>query len=432
MLIDAIVEVGRSPDGKIPGAKAISPHDELIERAAEGAGGRHRHPDLLHRRQEGQGLGVAELLDAIVKDTPSPKGRAAQGDQRDQATRPTEVVIEPSETGEFVGQVFKTITDKFVGNLELHPRPFGQAHARAAAHQPPHRQRAGAAAACCSCRARRTKPITEAIAGDIVAVAKVEDLHIGDTRRHQHPRPEAARRRSSRCRCSAWPSSRKRAATSRKSPAACTRSPTRTRPSRSPAMPQTKELVITGMSQLHLDVVQHRLKTPLRPGSRHPRAEDPLPRNDHHAGRRRLSPQEAIRRPRPVRRGPPARLSAEDLDIKTEQDLLEKFANKSQFEKMRSAHYDAELQFRLHRPHRRRHDSEPVHAGRREGLQGSARSRRPGRLSHAGRRRRGLFRQGPRRGQLGSGVQDRRRAWRSRRRSARRIRCCWSRSCTWR
>ena len=35
-----------------------------------------------------------------------------------------------------------------------------------------------------------------------------------------------------------------------------------------------------------------------------------------------------------------------DLDIKTEEELLEKFANKSKFEKMRSAHYDPHLQLR--------------------------------------------------------------------------------------
>ena len=58
-------------------------------------------------------IGITELLGALADDGESP----AEARPRKATRGGDEVAVEPKESGEFVGQVFKTLTDKFVGNL---------------------------------------------------------------------------------------------------------------------------------------------------------------------------------------------------------------------------------------------------------------------------------------------------------------------------
>src|SRR5207237_7261506 len=107
---------------------------------------------------------------------------------------------------------------------------------------------------------------------------------------------------------------------------------------------QTKELVITGMSQLHLDVIQHRLKR--RFDLEIITHEPKIPYRETIT-----SPAEANYRHRKLSGGRGQfgevhlRVYPVPRDIHTEEDLLEQFANKSKFEKMRSAHYDTQFYF---------------------------------------------------------------------------------------
>ena len=85
-------------------------------------------------------IGVAELLEAIT----SFARRPVQGRQR-KATKGSgdkaaEVELQPSDSAEFVAQVFKTLIDKFVGNLSFFRVYLGQDHRRAADRQRAHRQ----------------------------------------------------------------------------------------------------------------------------------------------------------------------------------------------------------------------------------------------------------------------------------------------------
>src|SRR5581483_11414728 len=108
---------------------------------------------------------------------------------------------------------------------------------------------------------------------------------------------------------------------------------------------QTKEMVITGMSQLHLDTVQKRLKQryDLEVISHEPKIPYRETITSKAGAEHRHKKQTGGRgqfgevhlRVYPLK----------DLDIKSEADLTEKFANKSHFEKLRSAHYDAEHNF---------------------------------------------------------------------------------------
>jgi elongation factor G len=107
---------------------------------------------------------------------------------------------------------------------------------------------------------------------------------------------------------------------------------------------QTKEMVMTGMSQLHLDVVQHRLKRryDLEVVTHEPKIPYRETITTHADANHRHKKQSGGRgqfgevhlRVYPLPR-----------EITTEEQLLEQFANKSKFEKMRSAHYEADHNF---------------------------------------------------------------------------------------
>ena len=107
--------------------------------------------------------------------------------------------------------------------------------------------------------------------------------------------------------------------------------------------PQTKELLLVGQGQLHIEVTVAKLKrrfgveVNLKP----PRI--PVPRDDQGADRGARPPQEADRRPRPVRR-----LQDQGRAAAARQRL------------------------RVRRRHLRRLDSAPVHPGRRKGHPGRA------------------------------------------------------------
>ena len=195
---------------------------------------------------------------------------------------------------------------------------------------------------------------------------------------------------------------------------------------------QTKELVITGMSQLHLDVVQKRLKRrfDLEVITHEPKipyretitahGEADYRHKKQSGGRGQFG--EVHLRVYPLPR-----------EIKTQEQFLEEFANKTQFEKMRSCcHYDADHNFAFIDhivggtiPNQ---FIPAVEKGCKELLERGA---------LAGYRMQDVavevyFGKDHDVDSSEAGVQDRRPAWRSRRRSWRPGRCCWSRSSIWR
>src|SRR4029077_10451891 len=101
-------------------------------------------------------------------------GTRGHGDKAEQAA------VEPTEAGEFVAQVFKTLSDRFVGNLSF----FRVYSGKISAEQPLFNVRTGKSArsgGLLLMQGKQHQNVTEAVAGDIVAVSKVEDLHLGDT-----------------------------------------------------------------------------------------------------------------------------------------------------------------------------------------------------------------------------------------------------------
>ena len=288
-------------------------------------------------------LGVAELLDAILTLALSPVQARKRVAVKGTGDRATEMVLEPSETGEFYGQIFKTLSDKFVGNLSF----FRVYAGKLTGEQPLVNERTGKSSrtgGLLLMQGKTQKSVPEAIAGDILAVAKVEDLHIGDTigahangvklPKPSYPTPMYGLAVEPKARGDEQKISGSLHKIADEDP---TFKVTRDA--------QTKEMVITGMSQLHLDVVQHRLKRrfDLEVVTKEPKIpyRETITADagaDHRhkkqsGGRGQFG--EVHLRVYPLK----------DLGIHNEEELLEKFANKSKFEKLRSAHYEPEHNF---------------------------------------------------------------------------------------
>ncbi len=254
-LVDCIVESDEQLMEKFLGEGDISP-EELAAAMPQAIAAESVVPIFCTSAKKD--LGVEELLDAIVDFMPSPAQAKKRTAQKGQNGQVQEVALEPKESGEFVAQVFKTNNDKFVGNLAY----FRVLSGRASVDQPFVNLRTGKqskTAGFLLMQGKGQQTVTEAGPGDIVAVAKVEDLHIGDTLgananaprlpKPVYPTPMYGLAVEPKARGDEQKISTSLAKIADEDPTF--------KVSRDA---QTKEMVITGMSQLHLDTVQHRLK----------------------------------------------------------------------------------------------------------------------------------------------------------------------------
>jgi elongation factor G len=199
-------------------------------------------------------IGVVELLDGLSQFGLSP----AQGKKRTALKNGAEVTLEPVESAEAHAQVFKAVNDKFVGHLS-YLRVFS---GKLTSDQGLVNERTGKSSrntGLLVVQGKATQTVPEAIPGDIVAVAKIEELHIGDTvgtkpglgkvAASEFPRPMIGLAVEPKARGDEQKISGSLQKIAEEDP---TFHVTRD--------PQTKEMVIHGVSQLHLDVVQGRLK----------------------------------------------------------------------------------------------------------------------------------------------------------------------------
>jgi elongation factor G len=203
-------------------------------------------------------IGVPELLDALATQALSPAEGKKRTAVKGHGDKTVEVTLEPNPTAEFVGQVFKSVTDKFVGTLSF-IRVFSGTYMPDQPLFNVRTDRSGRTGGLLQVQGNKHTNLSEAVPGDIFAVAKVEDLHIGDTVSNHAgaPRLPAPNFPLPMFGLAVEPKARgdeqKISGSLQK---IALEDPTFlvTRDA------QTKELVITGMSQLHLDVLQHRLK----------------------------------------------------------------------------------------------------------------------------------------------------------------------------
>jgi elongation factor G len=207
-------------------------------------------------------LGLRELLDLLTTCGLSPSDVHRFGTRGSEPDTPEEEIL-PSEEGTLVAQVFKTVNDQFMGKMSYLRILSG---------------RVGHDTTLVNLRSGKTtktghiyliqgkqqEDVPQAIAGDIVAIAKFDDLHVSDTvsnvgggtsvqqlrvRPIKFPVPMVPRAVQPKARDDEAKMSAGLAKIADEDPTFAIRRDT-----------QTHELVISGMSDLHLDVIQQRLK----------------------------------------------------------------------------------------------------------------------------------------------------------------------------
>ncbi len=254
-LVDAIVEADEALMEKYLGEGAVSA-EELSAAVPKALAAGTLVPILCTSAKKD--IGIGELLDALAAFALSPVQGQPRKAVKGSGDRATEVAVEPKEASETVGQVFKVLNDKFVGNLSFIRLYSG----KLAADSPIFNARTGKSArsgGLLEVQGKTSKPVPEAVAGDIVAVAKVEELHMGDTIGananvgklpvSSFPQPMFGLAVEPKARGDEQKISQSLARIADEDPTF-----------KVIREAQTKEMVINGMSQLHLDVVQHRLK----------------------------------------------------------------------------------------------------------------------------------------------------------------------------
>lgn len=197
------------------------------------------------------GVGVPELLDALQLCAVSPD-RLVRRARRLDGEDTVELRADPN--GPLVAQVFKTRVDPFVQKISYLRIFSGTLKANSTV--PVVGERKGVKIAqLFHVQASEMVPLDEAIAGEIVAVTKVEELRTGMTIGDlamppiEFPTPMTGLAISPKSR---GDEQRLSGALAK----ICQEDPT----CRLDRDPQTKELVITGMSELHLQIIRERLK----------------------------------------------------------------------------------------------------------------------------------------------------------------------------
>jgi elongation factor G len=343
-LVDAIVESDEALMEKYLTEGTVSA-DELSAALPKALAAGTVVPIFCTATKKDKDIGVAEVLDAIAKFAPSPKLGAPRKATRGSGDKAQEVAVEPNDSGEFVAQVFKTLSDKFVGTLSFFRVYSGKMtgdqqiiNARTG--------RGGRSSGLFIMQGKTQKAVPDAIPGDIVAIAKVEDLKIGDTigtTAHPpklpmptFPTPMFGLAVEPKARGDEQKISGSLAKIADEDP---TFKVTRE--------VQTKEMVITGMSQLHLDIVQKRLKSrfELEIITHEPK----IPYRETITG---TSDAEHQHKKQSGGRGQYAKVHMriyplKDEGIHSKEEFFEKYANKARFEKIRvdSSHFDADHNF---------------------------------------------------------------------------------------
>ena len=204
-------------------------------------------------------VGTLELLQAIALLLPSPVDRAAARPvQATAADGKTPVMLQPVSTGPFAAYVFKTIIDPFMGRMS-----YARVYSGSLAPD------AGFLNATCGVRekggrlfhavGKKYLPVEKAQAGDIVAIAKLKDTQTGDTLSGENaplllPKPPLARPLMS------FALDPKTKAEVEKVSLGLHKLVEEDPSLEFVRNPETHEMILSGMGQLHVDVTFEKLK----------------------------------------------------------------------------------------------------------------------------------------------------------------------------
>ncbi len=338
-LVDAVVEADESLTEKFLTEGEVSPQE--LEAAIPKAIAAGTLVPIFCTSAK-KDVGVNELLEAVSRHGLSPSYARRRLEAAKPSANGNGQPIEPTETSEFLGQVFKVVNDRYVGHLSFIRVLAGKITPNSNITDV-NTGKSVRVGQLLSVQGKTSAQVPEAVAGDIVAVAKVDGLHIGDTvaLRADAPVLPAIPFPSPMFGLAIEPKNR---GDEQKISAGLHKIAEEDPTVKVVHDPQTHEMVISGVSQLHLEIVQARLrnrfdvdvvtKEPKVPYHETvtARGEGDYRHKKQTGGRGQFA--EVHLRVYPLPR-----------EITTQQQLEEQFANKSNFEKMRSVHYDPALNF---------------------------------------------------------------------------------------
>jgi elongation factor G len=286
--------------------------------------------------------GVKELLEALSRYGLSPVFARKRLEGLQVGSNGSSHQLQPTEQEEFVGQVFKVVNDKFVGHLSFIRVLAGklQHNHNVVNLRNGQTLRVGHLL---EAQGKNTAQIHEVGPGDIVAIAKVEGLEIGDTIAFTNHAPQLPLPHfpTPMFGLAIEPKTR---GDEQKISVGLHKLAAEDPTVKVTHDPQTHELVITGVSQLHLEIIRERLKA--RFGVEVNTKEPKIPYRETISGE---APGEHKHKKQTGGRGQFAevhiRIYPLSRDIKTQAQCEAEFANKSRFEKLRSCHYDPAMNF---------------------------------------------------------------------------------------
>ena len=126
-----------------------------------------------------QEIGIAELMDAVVKYFPSPAQAHGRPVRQAEDADAGEVPLVPDPGKEFVAQAFKITSDPFVGKLAWVRVLQGTAEPDTS-YVLQDQKKPAKIGHLFKIQGKETQEIKKAVAGEIIALAKVEDIHLGD------------------------------------------------------------------------------------------------------------------------------------------------------------------------------------------------------------------------------------------------------------
>lgn len=123
-------------------------------------------------------IGIRQLLDYIVLCMPSPIDKGIQYGTNPKTNEPEERRPDPKEP--FSAMVFKTVSDPFTGKLNLFRVYSGTVKSDSSVYNP-NKDCSERLGQILLPEGKKQKAVSEAVAGDIVAVAKLKETTTGDT-----------------------------------------------------------------------------------------------------------------------------------------------------------------------------------------------------------------------------------------------------------
>jgi elongation factor G len=286
--------------------------------------------------------GVRELLDALSRYGLSPSFSAKRLAGLQVSANGSTHQLQPTEQEEFVAQVFKVVNDKFVGHLSFIRVLAGklQHNHNVVNLRNGQTLRVGHLL---EAQGKNTAQVHEVGPGDIVAIAKVEGLEIGDTIAYTNHAPKIPLPHfpTPMFGLAIEPKTR---GDEQKISVGLHKLASEDPTVKVTHDAQTHELVISGVSQLHLDIIRERLKARfgVDVNTKEPKIPYRETINGDGAGDHKHKKQTGGR-------GQFAevhlRIYAMSREIKSQEQCEKEFANKSRFEKLRSVHYDPAYNF---------------------------------------------------------------------------------------